>query len=233
MISGLLFWACIIFIATKIYSKLHPQPKRIPTASVELQNQSSTSTMKVEDKLLEPKKSPVPAEKKSAAPKEQEILPEKVVLPPETGKVKQIVWDKIPTEQGLKIGDWITIEGYPAGLIGAEAISKNGVVTGYKWNEANALFGDMAMIVIASQPIGYSVPADRIVNIVGFVKKPSSNRGVQQANEAYIKKWDTPEGVLIRVSGEISRISSPDPTNRYPDQWGVDLEAGLSVEFVE
>ena len=144
---------------------------------------------------------------------------------------KQIFWDQTPAEQGLNAGDWITIDGYPAGLIGAETIGTNGVITEWKWTN-NKLWGDQAMVVIASQPTGYSAPADRIVNMVGFVEKPSLNKKVGRINEAYVQKWSSSDSALIRVTAQISQISSPDPTNRYPGQWGVDL-IDVDVELVK
>ena len=146
--------------------------------------------------------------------------------------IKASTWDQTPAEQGLKVGDWVTIVGYTGGLIGAEAIGTNGVITGWKWTH-NKIWGDQAFVAIVSQPTGLSAPADRIVNIVGFVEKPSSNREVARINEAYVKKWHEEKKGLIRVTGEISDISEPDPTNRYPGQWGMDLKTSVSVELVE
>jgi hypothetical protein len=146
--------------------------------------------------------------------------------------IKASTWDQTPAEQGLKVGDWVTIVGYTGGLIGAEAIGTNGVITGWKWTH-NKIWGDQAFVAIVSQPTGLSAPADRIVNIVGFVEKPSSNREVARINEAYVKKWHEEKKGLVRVTGEISDISEPDPTNRYPGQWGMNLKTSVFVELVE
>lgn len=155
-----------------------------------------------------------------------------IMLPTSTPEAKHIYWDQTPAEQGLKVGDWVTIVGYTGGLISAEAIGTNGVITGWKWTH-NKIWGGQAFVAIVSQPTGLSAPADRIVNIVGFVEKPSSNREVARINEAYVKKWHEEKKGLIRVTGEISDISEPDPTNRYPGQWGMDLKTSVSVELVE
>ena len=187
-----------------------------------------------------------PVEEKSSAKVEQEsppaeetapalveeVVEEKKTDPPPPPPAKQIVWDLSPAEQGLKVGDWITVEGYTGGLIGAEAIGRNGVITGWKWTN-NKIWGDMAFIAIVSQPTGLSAPADRIVNIVGFVEKPSSNKEVERVNEAYVERWHDHEKGLVRITGQISQISSPDPTNRYLGQWGMDLETGIYIEHVE
>ena len=146
--------------------------------------------------------------------------------------IKACTWDQTPAEQGLKVGDWVTIVGYTGGLIGAEAIGTNGVITGWKWTD-NKIWGDQAFVDFVSQPTGLSAPADRIVNIVGFVEKPSSNREVARINEAYVKKWHEEKKGLVRVTGEISDISEPDPTNRYPGQWGMNLKTSVFVELVE
>ncbi len=148
-----------------------------------------------------------------------------------SSETKQIFWDQTPVEQELKVGDWITIDGYPAGLVGAEAVRTNGVVTGFRWSD-NKLWGDQSMLVIASQPTGYSGPTDRIVNMVGFIENPSSNEKVARVNKAYIQKWDSSDSALVRVTAQISQISLPDPTNRYPEQWGIDLTS-IDVELVK
>ena len=141
---------------------------------------------------------------------------------------QQVYWDQTPAEQGLEVGDWITVEGYPASLIGAEFVGTNGDITGWKWANYKVL-GDQ--IIIASQPTGSSVPADRIVDMIGYIEKPSSNKKVARVNEAYVQKWGSSDNVLIRVTAQISQISPPDPTNRYPGQWGINL-TDVDVELV-
>ena len=48
---------------------------------------------------------------------------EKPKPPPET---KRVYWDKTPAEQGIKVEDWINIEGYTGQMIGAEVIGTGG-----------------------------------------------------------------------------------------------------------
>ena len=204
------------------YEREAKQKSELLKERQELSKKVEYETQKVKsDKLLLAAKVETelpPSEKTSSASVEQVIA-------------KQIFWDQTPAEQGLNVGTWITIDGYPAGLIGAEIVGANGVITGWKWTN-NKLWGDQAMVVIASQPTGYSVPADRIVNMVGFIEKPSSNKKVGRVNEAYVQKWGSSDSALIRVTAQISQISPPDPTNRYPGQWGVDL-TDIDVEFVK
>lgn len=164
-----------------------------------------------------------------AVEKEEASEPEEILSLPEA---KQIFWDKTPPEQRLKVGDQITIQGYiNSGFIGAEAIGRNGVISGWKWSD-NQFWGDRAFISIVSQPTELSAPIDRIANIMGFIESPSSNKEVARINNDLVKSWHDPEKGLIRVNGQIFRISPPDPTNRYPGQWGVDL-TDIDVELVE
>ena len=152
-------------------------------------------------------------------------------LPP---KSKQIYWDKTPSEQGLKVGDWINIDGYTGQLIGAEAIGSGGKVVGWKWIE-NKFTMNSSIFTIASQPTGLSAPHDQIVNIMGLMGEHTKSSEIERFNDDYIEKWYEDEKGYVRVTGEISNITPPDDdSNRYPGQWGIDLKTGsIYIELME
>lgn len=176
-----------------------------------------------------PEKTPTsPPSEKITSPVETEkgtTLPTAEPSPP---KPKMLVWDKTPEEQGLKVGNWITINGYTGGLINAEAIGNNSKITGWRWQDnkysANWIF-------IASQPTGLSAAADRFVNISGSLNQAFSE-SVARINTVYVDNWHDPKKVVVRLTGEISEISPPDSLNRHPGQWGMHLKSA-SVYLVE
>lgn len=159
-----------------------------------------------------------------AATVETETPPTKKTSSAHIEKVvaKQIFWDQTPAEQELKVGDWITIEGYQDTFIGASIRVENGVNYGLEWKGSN-------IIDITSQPTAFSAPGDGIHYIIGSIEDPRENEIVVRINEALLRE----ETVLIRVTGQIYQILPPHEMDRYPNQWGVILTEDVYVEFME
>jgi hypothetical protein len=165
------------------------------------------------DELIEPE---VPPEQESIATEEKaETLP----LP----EAQQISWDLTPAEQGLEVGDWISIEGYQDAPIGA-TVEKYAATRVLKWNDPSALYGTNGMVDIASQLTGLPAASDRIISVVGLVENPRENETVVQINKALLRE----QTVLIRAIGQIDRIGG----DKSPNRWIVFLKKGVHVDFV-
>ena len=165
------------------------------------------------DELIEPE---TPPEQESIAAGEKE---ETSPLP----EAQQIDWNLTPAEQGLEVGDWISIEGYQDDLIGA-TVEKYAATRVLKWNDPSALYGTNGMVDIASQATGLSAPSDRIISVVGLVENPRENEKVVQINKALLRE----QTVLIRATGQIDRIGG----DKSPNRWIVFLKKGVHVDFV-
>lgn len=123
-------------------------------------------------------------------------------------------------------GDWIAIRGYPVGFIGA-SLTDGG--TQLKWNDT-FLPEDMTSFGLVSNPNELSVAEDRIVNMLGFIKIPPQIKSIASINYLYLNQGESP---LIWVVAKIAQIDPPDPSNRYPSQWGInltDIQVGLVSE---
>lgn len=153
-----------------------------------------------------------------------ELLPsgEMSSTPVEKVVTKQVFWDQTPAEQGLEIGDWVTVEGYQDAFIGANIRVEDGVKYSLEWTVSG-------LIDITSQPTAFSAPDDRINYIVGSIDNPRKNESVVRINEVLLYE----ETVLIRVTGQIYQINAPHEMDRYPNQWGVILKENVYVEFME
>ena len=202
----------------------------LPEAPMEEEPTSNVEEVVEEKKRLSVKNKlpPAPTKKKerfslsTSEPVAKESLP-----PPDA---KEIIWDKTPLEQGLKIGDWITIEGYQDAFIGASIRVENGVNYGLEWNDpSTSLFGTNGLIDITSQPTAFPAPGDAINYISGSIENARENETVVRINEALLRE----ETVLIRVTGQIDQISQPFETARYPNQQGLFLKKSVYVEFME
>ena len=165
------------------------------------------------DELIEPE---TPPEQESIAAGEKE---ETSPLP----EAQQIDWNLTPAEQGLEVGDWISIEGYQDDLIGA-TVEKYAATRVLKWNDPSALYGTNGMVDIASQATGLSAPSDRIISVVGLVENPRENEKVVQINKALLRE----QTVLIRATGQIDRIGG----DKFPNRWILFLKKGVYVDFV-
>ena len=137
---------------------------------------------------------------------------------------KVMVWDQTPEAQGVVVGDWIYIRGYPVGFIGASLT--DGVL---EWNDTS-VSRDMTFFALVSTPNGLSVAEDRIVNMLGFIKISPQTKNITSINYLYFNQGESP---LIWVVAKITQIDPPDPSNRYPGQWGInltDIQVGLVSE---
>jgi hypothetical protein len=181
------------------------------SAPIEVSDQETAPT----EELTAPEPE-TPSEQEPIAAEENE----KIAPSPET---QQISWDLTPTEQGLEVGDWISIEGYQDDLIGA-TVEKYAATRVLKWNDSSALYGTNGMVDIASQATGLPGPSDRIISVVGLVENPRENETVVQINEALLRE----QTVLIRVTGQIDRIGG----DKSPKRWIVFLKKGVHVDLV-
>ena len=153
--------------------------------------------------------------------------------PNSTVKSKWVVWDKTPAEQGLKVDDWITVEGYLERFIGASIDGRNGIVLGLKWNEKGG------SVFLRPNPLIPLTSEDRIVLVWGWITNPSANEDIVRANELHHKmvRKSTPvsksEVVKMRMTGEIFEITEPQDGDKHPNQWGLILKRDAKVEFIE
>ncbi|MDE0316904.1 MAG: hypothetical protein OXM61_18625 [Candidatus Poribacteria bacterium] len=152
--------------------------------------------------------------------------------------VKKVVWDKTPVEQGLKVGDWIAIDGYQRTYIGAHAKIEKGEIVGLEWHDPdpNAMM-KLGTVDVWSQPAEKS-STDSIIAILGFVdentvgKIPIDNDDIVKINYA-VKKWHDAfisYRPKVRITAQISQIlDEPD----YPNQWSlVCLKTGTYIQFL-
>ena len=156
---------------------------------------------------------------------EQEAVAEgetEEIAPPPV--VKQVDWDLTPAEQGLAVGDWISIEGYQDDLIGA-TVEKHAATRVLKWNEPSDLFGTNGMVEMTSQSTGLPASEDRIISVAGLVGNPRENETIVQINETLL--WE--QTLLIRVTGQIDQIVR----DKTPKRWTVFLKKGVHVDFAE
>ena len=137
---------------------------------------------------------------------------------------KQISWDLTPAEQELKVGDWVSIDGYQDDLIGA-TVAQEGATRVLKWSEPSDLFGTNGMVEIVSQSTGLPAPEDRIINVAGLAENPRENETIVQINKALLQE----QTIRIRVIGQIDRIAG----DKTPKRWKVFLKKGVHVDFAE
>ena len=137
-------------------------------------------------------------------------------------EAKQIDWDLTPAEQGLEVGDWISIEGYQDDLIGA-TVEKHAATRVLKWNDASALYGTNGMVEITSQSTGLPASEDRIISVAGLVENPRENETIVQINKILLQE----QTILIRVTGQIDQIAG----DKTPKRWTVFLKKGVHVDF--
>ena len=152
---------------------------------------------------------------------EQESTKEEIAPPP---AAKQVDWDLTPTEQGLAVDDWISIEGYQDDLIGA-TVEKHAVARVLKWNEPSDLFGTNGMVAITSQSTGLPASEDRIISVAGLAENPRENETIVQINNTLL--WE--QTIRIRVTGQIDQIAG----DKTPKRWTVFLKKGVHVDFAE
>ena len=208
----------ILYIFAPDEAELVEGPKQVESVADSVEDESAPIEVLEQetaptDELIEPE---TPPEQESIAAKEKE----ETAPSPEA---QQIDWNLTPAEQGLEVGDWISIEGYQDDLIGA-TVEKYAATRVLKWNDPSALYGTNGMVDIASQATGLSAPSDRIISVVGLVENPRENEKVVQINKALLRE----QTVLIRATGQIDRIGG----DKSPNRWIVFLKKGVHVDFV-
>ncbi len=208
----------ILYIFAPDEAELVEGPKQVESVADSVEDESAPIEVLEQetaptDELIEPE---TPPEQESIAAKEKE----ETAPSPEA---QQISWDLTPAEQGLEVGDWISIEGYQDDLIGA-TVEKYVATRVLKWNDPSALYGTNGMVDLASQATGLSAPSDRIISVVGLVENPRENEKVVQINKALLRE----QTVLIRATGQIDRIGG----DKSPNRWIVFLKKGVHVDFV-
>ena len=159
-----------------------------------------------------------------APPEQESIAGQEKENPSLLPEAKQIDWDLTPAEQGLAVGDWISIEGYQDDLIGAK-IEKQAATRVLKWNEPSDLFGTNGRVEITSQSTGLPAAEDRIISVAGLVENPRENETVVRINKALLLE----QTVLIRATGQIDQIAG----DKTPKRWTVFLKKGVHVNFAE
>ena len=188
-----------------------------PTA---VSDQETAPTDEVIETEVQPEQELTAVEEAEVQP-EQESTKEEIAPPP---AAKQVDWDLTPTEQGLAVDDWISIEGYQDDLIGA-TVEKHAVARVLKWNAPSDLFGTNGMVEITSQSTGLPASEDRIISVAGLVENPRENETIVQINETLL--WE--QTIRIRVTGQINQIVG----DKTPKRWTVFLKKGVHVDFAE
>ena len=136
----------------------------------------------------------------------------------------EVVWDKTPQEQGLEVGDWITVIGHQDAFISAQWVGRNGVFNNWSWIPQDS-FG----IDLFSNASAASLPTDRINGVYGSLELPLQNATAKSANNILMRQ----ETVILRLTGQIHQILPPNENNTYPNQSYILLESGVNIELVE
>ena len=210
------------FVITAFVYIFAPDDAELVESSKQMESVADSAPIEVSDpetastgELTEPEPETPSEQEPIAAGKKEETAP-----PPEA---QQISWDLTPAEQGLSVGDWISIEGYQDDLIGA-TVEKHAATRVLKWNDPSTLYGTNGMVDITSQATGLPAPDDRIVSVLGLVENPRENEMAVQVNKALLRE----QTVLIRATGQIDRIGG----DKSPNRWIVFLKKGVHVDFV-
>ena len=136
----------------------------------------------------------------------------------------EVIWDKTPPAQGLKVGDWISIIGHQDAFISAIGTGRNGVFTNWNWIKQ-----DTFRIDLVSNASAVSLSTDRIGEVSGRLESPLQNPTAKSANNRLMKQ----ETVVLRLTGQIHQIMPPHEKDTYPNQWDISLESGVIIELIE
>ena len=208
------------FVITAFLYVFAPDDAEVTESSKQVEPVSdSASEVSAPTAVTAPTDEPIEVE---APPKQELIAAEEKEETSSLSEAKQVDWDLTPAEQGLAVGDWISIEGYQDTLIGA-TVEKDAATRVLKWNDPSALYGTNGMVDIASQSTGLPAPSDRIISVVGLVVNPRENETVVQINKALLQE----QTVLMRVTGQIDQIGG----DKSPNRWIVFLKKGVHVDF--
>ena len=136
----------------------------------------------------------------------------------------EIVWDKTPQAQGLKVGDWVSIIGHQDAFISATGTGRNGVFTNWNWIKQ-----DTFPIDLVSNASAVSLVTDRISGVYGRLKSPLQNLTAKSANNQLMRQ----ETVRLRLTGQIHQIQPPHENDTYSNQWYIFLEPGVIIQLIE
>ena len=156
------------------------------------------------------------ATRKKTTPQKNAPLPE----------VKELHWDLSPEEQNLKVGDWITVEGWQQTFIAASWDTQTKALKNYET-------GDMGDINLFPTPTGTLTSHIRIIGILaGPIQVSHSNETIARINNALLRKKETSEWgarIKIRVTAKISQINS-EP--RHQNKWSLYcFGQGVRIEY--
>ena len=178
--------------------------------------------------------------KASVPPPEQQVSPpEPTEPPPPPIEYKRVDWDRTPEEQRLKVGDWITAQGQPDGLVGAlrkfkgdlrklydiDPLSgdyflsplRNNVVQVFELDYGeNGSIGVIRSlgVIPAKSPLP---PNIKIRSVVVFkIPNPAENPVFKQFNQLRLHGLDSITDIILR--GQIRRITSPEDKDGHPRQ---------------
>lgn len=135
-----------------------------------------------------------------------------------------VIWSKTPQEQGLEVGDWITVIGHQDMFISASGTGRNGIFTNWNWIQ-----NDSFEINLVSNDSAVSLATDRISEVSGRLESPLQNPTAKSANNRLMRQ----ETVVLRLTGQIHQILPPHNNATYPNQWYLTLESGVIIELVE
>ena len=142
----------------------------------------------------------------------------------ETEPPKKIYWFASPEDQNLKVGEWVTIEGYESHLIAATVIEQGGVITDMEWESS----GTRGVLNINIGTRGLSPYSDGIAAVVAEIDNPRENEGIVRINEALLNEKTVP----VRVTGQIAQINPHHEENKSR-QWNVLLDSSsVEVEVI-
>ena len=168
------------------------------------------------------------AEPETVVTQEEVVKPPPVDEPPPPKEPPvepiEVVWDKTPQEQGLRVGDWISIVGHQDAFISAQWVGRNGVFNNWNWIPQDS-FG----IDLVSNASALSLPTDRINGVYGSLESPLKNSTAKSANNRLMQQ----ETVVLRLTGQIHQIMPPGEKDTYPNQWFILLESDVIIELVE
>ena len=171
----------------------------------------------------------VPADELENIPTETHT-PEQEHKPEPLPEPKELVWDKTPAEQGLKVGDWIITQAERGSYIGAMAIlkdDKNHNISNYNLYNIDPQTGDYFMKAIGNEGIQLQVfelkysensffdiaknprTPNHKISLVGVkgLSNHSQSPVVRQYNLLKLHEQGDITGLI--VSGQITEISTP------------------------
>ena len=169
----------------------------------------------------EPTPPPQPTEQVTVKPVEE--------TPKPPAKPKWVVWNKTPAEQGLKVGDWIRIEGWQTTYIGAVPLLFQGKVYSWEWNKDSKDYNivDYGVISLTSLKSGRSTPLDRIQYVESEIEKPYENGLISSINNIV---WDQ-KAMKMQVIGKVEDILPLSEGDYHPNQWKVYLERNAEIKL--